>query len=76
MNFYGVPPHDDVGKYIASHTTKSKEIPFMLHHHLNETEVQKIQENCKTALWGYKLYQEGENITTFKPVLKMGTFEL
>ena len=78
MHFYGVPLHDDVGKYLASHTAKTDKIPFMWRQHLNTTEVQTIQESCKPALslWGYNLYQEGENITTFEPVLQMGKFEL
>ena len=52
--------------------------PFIWRQHLNETEVLEIQENCKTVLflWGLNLYQEGEHITTFEPVVQMGKFEL
>ena len=71
FQFYGLPYHQDVKKYIESHTARTKEIPFKWKISLSRPEIQMVQKNCESvmALWGYKLYEDTENITSFIPIL-------
>ena len=79
LQFYGVPFHPNVEKYLQSHTTKgngntghdSKKTPFLWRHQLNKTEIIKIQEGCETALslWGYNLYRGTGSLKTFDPLM-------
>ena len=79
LQFYGVPFHPNVEKYLQSHTTKekgltgrdSKKAPFLWRHQLSKTAIIKIQEGCETALslWGYNLYRGTGSLKTFDPIM-------
>ena len=83
LQFYGVPFHANVERYLQSHTAVAKEkgktsrdskkTPFLWRQQLSKAEIINIQESCETALslWGYNVYRGTGSLKTFDPLLQL-----